>query len=142
VTDPVRTVRVVATALGIQVDQPEFLRSTNNTVMWLRPSPVVAKIAPEGHNRLSWEHAIASSLYRCGAPVVGPLEIGGKAAHAADGWEMTFWPYHPQDGSDPSPAAVADALEAMHRAVVARSAAPCGVSAFQFSPSWACPLIV
>jgi hypothetical protein len=117
VTDPVWTARLVATALGMQVDQPELLRSTNNTVLWLRPSPVVAKIAPEGHNRLSWEYAIASSLYECGAPVVGPLEIGGNAVHTSDGCEMTFWPYHPQDGSDPSPAAVADALEAMHRAV-------------------------
>ena len=101
----------------MQVDQPELLRSTNNTVIWLRPSPVVAKIAPKGDNRLSWEHAIASSLYRCGGPVVGPFEIGGLAVHTSDGLEMTLWPYNPQDGSRPSPAAMADALQAMHRAV-------------------------
>jgi Ser/Thr protein kinase RdoA (MazF antagonist) len=117
VTDLVKTAQLVATTLGMQVDEPEFLRSTNNTVLWLRPSPVVAKIAPNGDNRLSWEHAIASSLYRCGGPVVGPLEIGGLALHTSDGYEMTFWPYHPQDGSQPSSAAMADALQAMHRAV-------------------------
>jgi hypothetical protein len=108
---------MIATNLGMEVEQPEFLRSTNNTVVWLRPTPVVAKIAPMGRNRLAWEHAIASSLHRCGGPVVGPLVMGGLAVHVADGLEMSFWPYHPQNGSHPSPEAMADTLQMMHRAV-------------------------
>lgn len=83
---------------------PCMLRSTNNTVIWLQPLPVVAKVAPEVNNLLEWESVVASALGRLGAPVVAPLEVAGAAHHVA-GWVVTFWPYHPQTGGTPEPAA-------------------------------------
>lgn len=87
----------VATTLGLDVGQPVMMRSTNNVVTWLKPAPVVAKVARKGRNQLGWEQTVAVSALRHGGPVVGPSELIRATVHAWGDWEMTFWPYHPQD---------------------------------------------
>ena len=46
--DAVGSALDVAAGLGMDVIDPQSLRSTNNTVIWLRPTPVVAKVAQRG----------------------------------------------------------------------------------------------
>jgi hypothetical protein len=60
---------------GFDVHQPVSLRSTNNLVVWLSPSPVVAKISKE-HDRAGRELAVVSELVELAAPVVPPVELG------------------------------------------------------------------
>lgn len=104
----------VAAGLGLEVIDPQLLRSTNNTFIWLRPSPVVAKVAPERNNLLEWELVVASALGRLEAPVVAPFEVAGPAVHRSGRWAVSFWPYHAQTGVTPDPVALGQALERLH----------------------------
>jgi hypothetical protein len=114
--DAVSSAVGMATVLGFEVADPQPLRSTNNTVVWLRPSPV-AKVAPAAGNRLAWELNVGSGLERAGAPVVGPSRLVPPKVHHFGGWAMTFWPYRSQDGSVPDSLSVAGALKRLHDAV-------------------------
>jgi hypothetical protein len=112
--DAVSSALHVAAGLGLEISDPKLLRSTNNTVLWLQPSPVVAKVAPAGKGLLEWEFVVASALGRMEAPVVPPFEPTGLVVHHYDGWAMTFWPYHAQTGVTPEPAAFVRALARLH----------------------------
>jgi len=63
----------VATAFGVEVKEPVPLRSTNNTVVWLRPTMVVAKVGVGHHRRLGDELRVALEL----------SVLGGLAAASA-----------------------------------------------------------
>lgn len=115
--DAVSSALQKAAALGMKVADPQLLRSTNNTVIWLRPTPVVAKVAPVGSSMLAWELAVACALGGKGAPVVGPSELAAPVVHHYGGWAMTFWPYHAQTGVTPDPGALGRALEHLHEAL-------------------------
>jgi hypothetical protein len=107
----------LARRLGLTVEEPVPLRSTNNVVMWLRPSAVVAKISV-GHRRAQDELAIAGGLAHAGAPVVAPAEGVGLRVHRISGHGVTFWTYAPQhDVADPDAESVAEALWALHAAL-------------------------
>jgi thiamine kinase-like enzyme len=101
----------------MEVTHPRLLRSTNNTVVWLQPSPVVAKVAPSSNSQPEWEFVVASALGRIGAPAVPPLELGASAVHYAGRWTVTFWPYHAQTGVAADPIALGAALEHLHRSL-------------------------
>jgi hypothetical protein len=60
--DAVSSALHVAAELGMEVIDPQLLRSTNNTVIWLQPNPVVAKVAPKKNGLLAWELVVASTL--------------------------------------------------------------------------------
>ena len=115
--DAVSSALQVAARLGIDVIAPQLLRSTNNTVIWLHPTPVVAKVAPEGNSLLEWETVVASALGRIGAPVVAPFDLSGSVVHHNGKWAMTFWPYHAQTGVTPDPVALGRALERLHESL-------------------------
>lgn len=112
--DAVRSALDVAAGLGLEVIDPQLLRSTNNTVIWLRPISVVAKVALEEKSLLEWEVAVASALRHMGAPVVAPLELAGSVVHHSGRWTVTFWPYHAQTGVTPDPVALGRTLEQLH----------------------------
>jgi hypothetical protein len=114
--DAVSSALDVAAGLGMAVAtaKPQLLRSTNNTVVWLQPFPVVAKVAPEGNGLLQWELTVASALSGMRAPVVAPLELAGPMVHHCGQWDVTFWPYHPQPEETPEPVALGRALERLH----------------------------
>jgi hypothetical protein len=107
----------VAAALGMEAIDPQLLRSTNNTVIWLRPTPVVAKVARADNSLLDWELVVASALGRMGAPVVTPLELATLGVHHYDRYAVTFWPYHAQTGMTPDPVALCGALARLHDAL-------------------------
>jgi hypothetical protein len=115
--DAVSSALHVAAALGMEVTDPHLLRSTNNTVIWLRPTPVVAKVALAGSSTLEWELVVASALGGMEAPVVGPSELAAPVVHHYGGWAMTFWPYHAQTGLKPDPVALGRALGRLHDAL-------------------------
>ena len=97
---------------GLDVELPVHLRSTNNVVVWMCPSPVVAKIAPE-FDASTRELHVAKSLAAVGAPVVPPIEIGiNQPVNVADRW-ATFWKYVAHEGTA-TPAQVAVSLDDLH----------------------------
>jgi hypothetical protein len=103
--------------LGLSVEEAVALRSTNNVVVWLRPSLVVAKIAmrPGTADR---ELTLATAMAATGAPIVPPAPRIGNRVHRVDGHDVTFWTYEPQDGVAAADAAsLAGALFALHQAL-------------------------
>lgn len=109
-----RAVTALARELGVSVQTPVQLRSTNNLVIWLFPSDVVAKIA-RGPTRLRDELACVRALAGASAPVVPPARDLGSVLHEVDGHDVTFWTYMPQDGlAAPSSQSVGSALAALH----------------------------
>jgi hypothetical protein len=112
--DAVSSALELAARLGMEVIDHRLLRSTNNTVIWLRPTPVVAKVAPRGNGEVEWEVTTASALGRLEAPVVAPLEIAGSKVHCSGQWAVTFWPYFAQTEGTPDPVALGRALERLH----------------------------
>ena len=62
---------------------PVLLQETNNTVVWLRPSPVVAKVATRADAKLDLrlEHAVGTELAALGADVASPLPGAEPVEH-------------------------------------------------------------
>jgi hypothetical protein len=94
--DVVRSVVDLVRSWGFDVHQPISLRSTNNVVLWLSPSPLVAKLSKE-HERANRELAVVRELVKVGAPVVPPFELGVEQPVTIDDKTVTFWRYEPQD---------------------------------------------
>ena len=115
--ETVSSVVDLARDLGLVVEEPVTLRSTNNLVLWLRPSPVVAKISSDETGSAA-ELAVARMLADGGAPIVHLAQDIERRVHRAGGHSVTFWRYEPQNGiSEPKPDAVAHALADLHSAL-------------------------
>jgi hypothetical protein len=115
--DIVASVVDLATALGLVVEEPVPLRSTNNVVIWLRPSAVVAKISSRPGTAAD-ELAIARMLAEAEAPVVAPAPGVGHRLHRVGDHDVTFWPYVSQEAvTEPGPESIARALHALHAAL-------------------------
>jgi len=103
---------------GLRVDEPLLLQETNNVVVWLRPSPVVAKVGrwPHSEERLRREHAVAAALAREGGPVVPP--IGTPAIDGQTGFVVTLWERVEHDTAHaPAPEELAASLRELHAAL-------------------------
>ena len=92
----IETTVELAVGFGLHVEEPVPLRSTNNILVWLRPSMVVAKVGVGHHRRLADELRVALELSRVGGPVVAPASEMPQIVHRRRGFEITFWRYHPQ----------------------------------------------
>jgi hypothetical protein len=97
---------------GLDVGVPVKLRSTNNVVTWMRPSPVVAKMARDV-DASAQELQVATSLAALGAPVVPPIEIGIAQPVNLEGHWVTFWQYI-ADERTATASRVAASLHALH----------------------------
>lgn len=106
----------VAAAFGVQVKEPVPLRSTNNTVVWLRPAVIVAKVGVGHHGRLADELQVAMELTVVGGPVVPPASEIPQIVHRRGGFEVSFWRYYPQppDGVIIPSAQIGGALRKLH----------------------------
>jgi hypothetical protein len=98
---------------GLAAGQARVLQDTNNVVVHLAPSPVVAKICrasvgDHGWQRLATELEIARHLECAGAPVVGPSQELPPGPHVHGGFAMTFWRYQDHDPSAPVSAGAAE----------------------------------
>ncbi len=97
---------------GLEVGIPVELRSTNNVVAWMSPSPVVAKIARD-FAASAQEHQVAMALAALGAPAVPPIDIGLAQPINVEGQWVTLWRYV-ADERMATPAEVADSLFDLH----------------------------
>ena len=87
----------VASSFRLSGTEPVVLSDTNNLVLWLRPTPVVAKVATGHHRRLGLELAVAKHLRERGAPIVPPAGALPQEVHQLGGFEITFWEYQQPD---------------------------------------------
>lgn len=90
----------IAAAYGVRSDAPVVLKDSNNTVVHLAPSAVVAKVATstlrkQHASNLEHELSVALHLARAGAPVVPPSAELPPAVHRGEGLEVTFWQHCP-----------------------------------------------
>jgi hypothetical protein len=91
----------------VDAGDPVVLEDTSNTLVWLRPAPVVARVAaltavirPDGgESHLRREVEVTTHLAAAGAPVVGPSDVLPAGPHERDGRWMTFWPHIDHDTS-------------------------------------------
>jgi hypothetical protein len=111
---PTHAAVTVAGRFGVVVDQPVVLSDSNNVIVWLAPSAVVAKVGTGHHGRLAHELAVAEHLSAVRAPIVPPTDAVPRAVHVFDGFNMTFWEYHPRSDQDIDPRLLADALFELH----------------------------
>jgi hypothetical protein len=118
--DPHEVAALIASRFGLVVEDPVVLHDSNNTVIWLRPEAIVAKVATGHHHRLGLEMSVARHLVACGAPVAAPADALPPVAHQVGGLEATFWTYVPQaNGQEPEALEWASALYAVHQALEA-----------------------
>jgi len=78
---------------GLVVTGPVTLADSNNVVVWLRPSLVVAKVGTGHHRCLRLELDVARYLVAQGAPVIAPARELPQDVHHLAGFDMTFWQY-------------------------------------------------
>lgn len=78
---------------GYVADNPLILQETNNTVVWLRPHPIIAKVGKWAHSEkaLLREHAVATTLAAEDAPIAPPLAGTEPRRDAETGFLVTLW---------------------------------------------------
>jgi hypothetical protein len=103
VTPGMRAAINVAGQLGLHVDDPVLVQETNNTVVWLRPRPVIAKVGTHADSAdlLILEHDVVSALTAVGAPVAPPLADATPVRDSETGFVVTLWNrlYHDPNGA-------------------------------------------
>lgn len=142
----------LAAAFGVQVKEPVPLRSTNNTVVWLRPAVIVAKVGVGHHGRLADELQVAMELTVVGGPMVPPASEIPQIVHRRGGFDVSFWRYYPQppEGVAILSAQIGGALRRLHASLGQfppecaggfprfwTSLAPCGLFC-AIRPDWCC----
>jgi hypothetical protein len=88
----------IAATYNIKSNEPILLKDSNNTVIHLAPSPVVAKVATstirkQRVSNLEHELNVALHLANLGAPIVPPNMEIPPATYWHEGLEVTFWQY-------------------------------------------------
>lgn len=112
----------VARGLGLVVNDPVALKASLNLIVWLRPSPHVARVAlrtslVRDPNVLADSLALAAFLAAAGAPVVGPATDVDPGPHRGPGgWVMTLWPQLAIRAEAADPHAAGHALRDVHEA--------------------------
>jgi len=79
--------------IGLTISDPVLVQETNNTVVWLYPEPVIAKVATrrEAAEDLQLEHAIAVELVGLDAEIAAPLRGSIPTVHETTGYVVTLW---------------------------------------------------
>ena len=118
-----------AAAHGLHGIEPRILADWNDTIVWLRPEPLVARVAtspfrvdPEAE--LAREVSLARAVAERGGPALPPATDPPTGPHRARGLALTFWPYADVTGGEPSPAEVAASLRELHEALQATPLPP------------------
>ena len=98
----VRAAVTVAARFGLAATEPVVLADGANIVVYLRPAPVVAKVAAstpavrrDNQDWLQRELDVSAFLAAEGAPVVPPSPELPATTHRDDGHVMSFWRYLP-----------------------------------------------
>jgi aminoglycoside phosphotransferase (APT) family kinase protein len=115
----------VARAHGVRSTDPEILAARSNLIVYLRPAPVVARVAgatailrPDVREWLGREVAVAGFLAGRGVAVVPPSAEVPPGPHEHDGLILSFWRFvQPDPDRQPSVPEAAEALRELHRAL-------------------------
>ncbi|MGH9096245.1 MAG: phosphotransferase, partial [Acidimicrobiales bacterium] len=115
-----RAAVAVAERLGLLVEAPLLIQETNNTVVWLRPHPVIAKVGTHPHSAeaLTREHHVASVLAAHGAPIAPPLSESRPVHDRESGFVVTLWDrleHNPE--AEPTGANIGRSLAELHDAL-------------------------
>ena len=105
---------------GIGADDPVVLQETNNTVVWLRPHDVIAKVGTRSDSReeLVREYEVARALAAAGAAVASPFADSFPTTHQSTGFVVTLWDRLERDDSaEPLAAVVGESLRRLHEAL-------------------------
>jgi Ser/Thr protein kinase RdoA (MazF antagonist) len=102
ISHAVRAAVTVAARFGLAATEPAVLADGANIVVYLRPVPVVAKVAastpevrPRVEDWLQRELGVSAFLAAEGAPVVPPSPELPATTHHDGGHVMSFWRYVP-----------------------------------------------
>lgn len=112
----------ISSAYDVKSDSPVLLKDSNNTVIHLAPSPVVAKVATSALRKqhvsnLEHELNVALHLASLCAPIVPPSKELPPAVYRDGDVEVTFWQYCPGDVREEIDCReLITALEAFHAA--------------------------
>ncbi len=109
----------VGAAGGWSSADPVVLQRSNNVVFRLDPHPIVAKVGTWPHSipSLGREVAVCDQLAAAGAPVGVPA-APRMAVHEGTGFPVSLWHrLEVIEGAIPDPVALAEALQAVHRAL-------------------------
>jgi Ser/Thr protein kinase RdoA (MazF antagonist) len=120
VTPAIRAAADIAAKYGIPVENPLLLHETNNTVVWLRPSDVVAKVGTrsDSADELRREYEVARALAALGAPVASPYVGSIPTIHPSTGFIVTLWNRLERDeGAELPASAVGESLGQLHEAM-------------------------
>ena len=114
----------VAETFGVVSTDPLLLHETNNTVVWLRPAAVVAKVAtrPNARNDIRSEHAVALELVAVGGEIAPPLAGAFPLVHEETGFVVTLWDWlDGLDRTEVEPRALRESLRRLHAALAETS---------------------
>jgi molybdopterin-guanine dinucleotide biosynthesis protein A len=111
-----------AAAHGLDGLEPRILADWNDTIVHLRPEPLVARVATSPFRadpkaELAREVSIARAVVERGGPALPPATHLPAGPHRAHGLALTFWPYVDGAGGEPSPAELAISLRELHAAL-------------------------
>jgi hypothetical protein len=117
VSEPTSAAVRVAARHGYVADDPVVVQETNNSVVWLRPHPIIAKAGRWTHSgeALLREHAVATTLAANGAPIAPPLSGVAPTRDEETGFLVTLWERLEHHGAqEAAPTAVGRSLRRLH----------------------------
>jgi hypothetical protein len=107
----------VAAGYGLLTEDPVVLQATNNTVVWLRPNEVIAKVGTslDGAENLIREHAVAVALLSKDARIAPPLAGTEPIRDPDTDLIVTLWTRLDHDPElEVAPTDIAMALRRLH----------------------------
>jgi len=110
----------LALRFGYESDDALVVQESNNTVVWLRPHAIIAKVGKWEHSEtsLAREHEVAEFLARTGAPIGSPVDGIGPTRDHETGFTITFWERLDNDAeSKPRATELAHSLRVLHQAL-------------------------
>ena len=115
----------VARDFGVSVVDPVVLADGSNVLVWLRPAPVVARVAkltalvrPGVEAWLARDISVSAYVGARGVPAVTPSVDPPAGPHHRDGQVLAFFEYVPHSSAGVgAPAEVASALTSLHSAL-------------------------
>lgn len=109
----------IAEEYGLTGVQPRVLQDTNNTVVWLTPHPVVAKVATGKQTQPSVvrEYDVCRHLAACNAPIRRPWSDAPTRIHERTGYVVSLWEYLEDSDDEITASATAETLKEVHRAL-------------------------
>lgn len=118
-----RAVIDVAARYGLAIERLRLLHHSNNIVLRLDPTPIVAKVATSSHRRggaasLTRELEVARFLAARRAPSARPASAPPAGPHRSRGVVVTFWEYRAHDPDvEVDPRSAARSLAHLHGAL-------------------------